>query len=127
MAEGDPNHFVTEDAMLNVFMLLVTLASSGDPPTDAKVLQALPPVDRGIPLVYEQFRDDVVIVKNRAGETKVGPQVFVPFVGPIRLVQTNWACTAYYTQTIQSDFPFPVKVTKKRVQVIYMERAGLAK
>ncbi len=36
-----------------------------DPPSDQEVLRAMPRVPRGVPYVYETFRDDIVIVKNR--------------------------------------------------------------
>lgn len=91
------------------------------------MLQALPPLARGVPLVFEEFRDELMIVKNRIGEPKVGPRGFYPFVGPMRLVEMKWECVVYYTRTIPSDFPFPMKTTKKRVPVIYMEKAELAK
>jgi hypothetical protein len=115
--------------MLSAIGTLVLLAglTSPEAPADRDILRALPPVARGIPYVFEEFRDDLVIVKTRAGETKVGPPLLVPLVGPTRLVQTNWECVVYYTQTVQSDFPFPVKATKARVQVIYIEKAELAK
>ena len=34
----------------------------------------------------------MVIVKNRLSEPKVSPSVFVPFVGPARLVEVKWEC-----------------------------------
>src|SRR4051812_10520423 len=36
-----------------------------DPPSDREVLRALPQKIRGVPYVYEEFRDDMTIVKNR--------------------------------------------------------------
>ncbi len=115
--------------MLNVIVVLVTLANlnATEPPSDAAVLRALPPVARGIPLVYEEFRDDITITKNRISSAKAGPQVFIPLVGPRHLVTTNWECEVFYNERIQVDFPFPFQVTKKRVQVVYMEKAELAK
>ena len=68
-----------------------------------------------------------VIVKNRLSDPKIGPLVFYPYIGPARIATTNWECVVYYTHTIQSDYPFPVKVTKNRVQVVYMEKVELAK
>src|SRR4051812_27342738 len=87
---------------IGAFVFLAALTPPEAPP-DAAILRALPALARGIPLVYEESRDDLVIVKNRAGETKVGPQLFYPMVGPMRLVQTNWECVVYYTHTIRSD------------------------
>jgi hypothetical protein len=129
MVARGPNHVVREVVMVGAIGLLVLLAGITAPeaPADGDILRALPPVPRGIPFIFEEFRDDLVIVKNRAGESKVGPQVFCPLIGVTRVVLTNWECVVYYTQTVQSDFPFPVKATKKHVQVIYMEKAELAK
>jgi hypothetical protein len=31
----------------------------------------------------------------------------------------------YYTETVQSDYPFPTKVVKQRVQVIYIDKDHL--
>ena len=36
-----------------------------DPPGDLEILRAIPRVARGVPYVYEQFHDDIKIVKNR--------------------------------------------------------------
>jgi hypothetical protein len=115
--------------MLNAIAVLVVLAGlpEMEAPGDAEILRAIPPITRGVPYVFEEFRDDLVIVKNRHATAKIGPQRFYPFIGPARITTTNWECVVYYTQTIQSDFPFPVKLTKNRVQVVYMEKAGLAK
>jgi hypothetical protein len=115
--------------MLGAIEVLVLLAGITLPvaPSDGDILRALPPVPRGIPFVFEEFRDDLVIVKTRTGETKVGPQAFYPLLGVRRVVQTHWECAVYYTHTIQSDFPFPLTAKKNRVEVIYMDKAELAK
>lgn len=115
--------------MLGAIGVLVLLAGITPPeaPADGDILRALPPMVGSIPFVFEEFRDDLVIVKNRTGETKVGPQVFCPLIGVTRVVQTHWECAVYYTHIIQSDFPFPLTAKKNRVEVIYMERAKLAK
>jgi hypothetical protein len=98
---------------------------AGEPPTDADILRALPGVARGVPFVFEQFRDDITIVKNQLGRPKVGPVRFYPIIGKAALVETNWECVTYYTETIQSAFPFPVELKKNRVQVVYIEKAEL--
>ena len=83
-----------------------------DPPSDQEVLRAMPRVPRGVPYIYEEFRDDIVIVKNRLVD-KIDPPRFFPLVGPAQLHHCHWECVIYYTETVQIDYPFPVKVTKQ--------------
>ncbi|MCS6866368.1 MAG: hypothetical protein RMJ56_14990 [Gemmataceae bacterium] len=95
-----------------------------DPPSDAEVLRAMPRVPRGVPYVYEVFRDDIVIVKNRLVD-KIDPPRFFPLVGPAQLHHCHWECVVYYTELIQSDYPFPVYIKRPRVQVIYIDKDHL--
>jgi hypothetical protein len=95
-----------------------------DPPSDGECLRAIPRVARGVPYVYEQFRDDVTIVKNRLVD-KIDPPRFFPLVGPAQLHHCHWECVVYYTETIQSDYPFPCYTKKKRVQVVYIDKDHL--
>jgi hypothetical protein len=95
-----------------------------DPPSDAEVLRAMPRVPRGVPYVYETFRDDIVIVKNRLVD-KIDPPRFFPLVGPAQLHHCHWECVIYYTELTQSDYPFPIYVRKPRVQVIYIDKDHL--
>lgn len=95
-----------------------------DPPSDQEVLRALPRVPRGIPYVFETFRDDIVIVKNRIVD-KIDPPRFFPLVGPAQLHHCHWECIVYFTETQSSDYPFPVKVVKPRVEVVYIDKDHL--
>ncbi|HEV3383824.1 MAG TPA: hypothetical protein VG097_03360 [Gemmata sp.] len=95
-----------------------------DPPSDLEILRAMPRVARGVPYVYEQFREDVVFVKNRLVD-KIDPPRFFPLVGPAQLHHCHWECVIYYTETIQSDYPFPCFTKKQRVQVIYIDKDHL--
>jgi hypothetical protein len=81
-------------------------------------------VARGVPYVYEQFRDDVTIVKNRLVD-KIDPPRQFPLVGPAQLHHCHWECVVYYTETIQSDYPFACYTKKQRVQVIYIDKDHL--
>lgn len=114
--------------MLSVLVILAALtnATAVEPPTDAQVLRAIAPVPRGVPFVFEEYRDDILIVKTRVGG-KTGPRVFVPLVGPARVVESHWECAVYYTEVVRAVVPFPVEVQRKRVQVVYIDRAELAK
>jgi hypothetical protein len=95
-----------------------------DAPSDMEVLRAMPRVARGVPYYYEQFRDDVVIVKNRLVD-KIDPPRFFPLVGMAQLHHCHWECIIYYTETIQSDHPFPTYIKKRRVEVIYIDKDHL--
>ena len=95
-----------------------------DPPSDQEVLRAMPRIPRGIPYAYETFRDDIVIVKNRLVD-KIDPPRFFPLVGPAQLHHCHWKCTIYYRETVQSSYPFPVKVVKNRVEVVYIDKDHL--
>jgi hypothetical protein len=95
-----------------------------DPPSDQEILRAMPRVARGIPYVYEEFRDDIVMVKNRLVD-KIDPPRFFPLVGPAQLHHCHWECVIYYTELIQSDYPFPQYSKKQRVQVIYIDKDHL--
>jgi hypothetical protein len=95
-----------------------------DPPTDAEILRAMPRVARGIPYIYEEFRDDIVIVKNRLVD-KIDPPRFFPLVGPAQLHHCHWECVIYYTETVQSDYPFPQYTKRNRVQVMYIDKDHL--
>jgi hypothetical protein len=95
-----------------------------DPPDEASVLRAMPPVVRGVPYFYEEFRDEIQIVTELIVD-KIDPPRFFPLVGPAQLHHCHWKCTIYYTETIQSNYPFPYKCVRPRVQVIYMDKDHL--
>ena len=95
-----------------------------DAPTDREVLRAMPRVARGVPYMYEEFRDDIKIVSERIVD-KIDPPRFFPLVGLAQLHHCHWKCTIYYTETIQSDGPFPVKLKKRRIQVMYIDKDHL--
>ena len=95
-----------------------------DAPSDVEILRAMPRVVRGVPYVCEQFRDDVVFVKNRLVD-KIDPPRFFPLIGLAQLHHCHWECVVYYTETKQSDYPFPTYVKKRRVEVIYIDKDHL--
>jgi len=95
-----------------------------DQPTEREILRAMPRVARGVPYIFEEFRDDIRIVSERIVD-KIDPPRFFPLVGPAQLHHCHWKCTIYYTETIQSDYPFPAKVKKRRIQVIYIDKDHL--
>jgi hypothetical protein len=95
-----------------------------DPPSDREVLRALPKQVRGVPYIYEEFRDDYTIVKNRIVD-KIDPPRFFPLVGLAQLHHCHWECGVYYRETIQSSYPNPVYIQKPRVQVVYIDKDHL--
>ncbi len=95
-----------------------------DSPSDREVLRLMPRVKRGVPFVYEEFRDDVQIIKNRLVD-KIDPPRFFPLVGMAQLHHCHWECVIYYTETVQSSYPFPTYIKKRRVQVVYIDKDHL--
>jgi hypothetical protein len=95
-----------------------------DPPDRATILRAMPPVVRGVPYILEQFRDDVDFSIERLVD-EIDPPRFFPLVGPAQLHHCHYKCTIYYTETVQSDYPFPFQIRKRRVEVVYIDRDHL--
>lgn len=95
-----------------------------DAPTEREVLRTLKKVKRGVPFIIEEFRDDIRIFNERIVD-KIDPPRFFPLVGYAQLHHCHWKCTVYWTETIQSDYPFPAKFKKRRVEVIYIDKDHL--
>ncbi len=55
----------------------------------------------------------------------IDPPRFFPLVGPAQLHHCHYKVTIYYTETVQSGYPFPFKCVKRRQEVIYMDREHL--
>ena len=91
-----------------------------DPPSVGEVLRAMPHVKRGVMYFCEEFRDDVRVVNERLVD-KIDPPRFFPLIGPAQLHHCHWRSTIYYTETIESGYPFPFKCVKPRVQVVYID------
>jgi hypothetical protein len=95
-----------------------------DEPSVREVLRAMPAIARGVPCFYEEFRDDIRVSFERMVD-KIDPPRFFPLIGLAQLHHCRWRCTVYFTETIQSDHPFPVKLKKRRVEVIYIDKDHL--
>ena len=95
-----------------------------DPPSDREVLRSLPQKIRGVPYIYEEFHDDITIVKNRIVD-KIDPPRFFPLVGMAQLHHCHWECGVYFNETIQSSYPFPTYISKPKVQVVYIDKDHL--
>ena len=95
-----------------------------DPPDDATVLRALEDVTRGVPYIYEEFRDDIEIITERIVD-RIDPPRFYPLIGPAQLHHCHWKCTVYYTETVTSGWPFAVHLKQPRVKVVYIDKDHL--
>jgi hypothetical protein len=92
-----------------------------DPPDESRILRALnPPVKRGVPYICEEFRDNISFVTERLVD-KIDPPRFFPLIGPAQLHHCHWKCIVYYTETIESGYPFPFKCVRPAVQVVYID------
>jgi hypothetical protein len=95
-----------------------------DPPDRLTVLRAMPRITRGIPYIYEEHRDDYEITVEKIVD-RIDPPRFFPLIGPAQLHHCHWKCTVYYTETLQSDYPLPFKVYRRRAEVVYVDRDHL--
>jgi hypothetical protein len=95
-----------------------------DPPDESQILRAMPHVCRGIPYWVEEFRDDIQIVTERIVD-KIDPPRFYPLVGPAQLHHCHYKCTMYYTETLESGYPFPFRCRRPRSQVVYIDKDHL--
>jgi hypothetical protein len=90
-------------------------------PSDAEVLRALPKLPGGVAPVFQVFRDDVSIV-TECLLRKVDPPRNYPLVGKAELHHCHWKCTAYFTETVESGWPFPFLSKRPRVEVVYIDK-----
>lgn len=97
------------------------LPTCEDPPTEEEVIRALPKVTRGVPYIYEEFRDDFTIVVEKLVD-QIDPPVRVPLLGPAQLHHCHYKCTVYYRERIMSGYPFPFTVENDRVRVVYIDK-----
>lgn len=92
-----------------------------NPPSEAEVLAALLQGPREVPAVLKVFRDDMRLVTTRlAGE--VDPARLFPLVGVVELHHYHWKCTAYYSETMESGYPLPLRSKRPRVEVVYIDK-----
>jgi hypothetical protein len=95
-----------------------------DPPDRAAILRAMPRVTRGLPYFYEEFRDDIEFTVEKLVDV-IDPPRFFPLLGPAQLHHCHWKCTVYYNETIESGYPFPFRVKRRRVEVVYIDKDHL--
>jgi hypothetical protein len=95
-----------------------------DAPDEAMVLRAMEHVARGMPYIYEEFRDDIQVINERLVD-RIDPPRFYPLVGPAQLHHCHWKCAVYYTETIEAGYPFPFRCRRPRIEVIYIDKDHL--
>lgn len=95
-----------------------------DPPGPAEIIRAMPRVTRGVPFVYEEHRDDYQFAVEKIVDT-IDPPRFFPLIGPAQLHHCHYKCTVYYTETINSCYPFPYYCKRRRVEVVYIDKDHL--
>jgi hypothetical protein len=95
-----------------------------DQPGMGEVLRAMPHIPRGVPYIYEEFRDDIRVINERIVD-RLDPPRFYPLVGPAQLHHCHWRCTIYYVETVESNYPFPYRCVRPRTQVIYLDKDHL--
>jgi hypothetical protein len=81
-------------------------------------------ITRGVPYIYEEFRDQISIVSQRLVD-KIDPPRFYPLIGPAQLHHCHWKCTIYFLETIESGYPFPFQCKRQRVEVVYIDKDHL--
>jgi hypothetical protein len=95
-----------------------------DPPDRQTIMRAMPQVVRGVPYVYEEFREDYDFTVERLVD-RIDPPRFYPLVGPAQLHHCHYKCTVYYTETLESAWPLPFKCVRRRSEVVYIDRDHL--
>src|SRR5437588_559088 len=70
-----------------------------DPPDRAEILRTMQRVTRGIPYIFEEFRDDIEFTVEKIVD-RIDPPRFFPLIGPAQLHHCHWKCTVYFTETI---------------------------
>lgn len=95
-----------------------------DVPDLAAVLRAMPRVVRGIPYIYEEHRDDIDYTVEKLAD-HIDPPRFYPLVGPAQLHHCHFRCSVFYTETIESYYPFPFRCRRRRTEVVYIDHDHL--
>lgn len=95
------------------------LATCEEPPDEARILRAMP---RQLRLggLYHEKRDNVQIVTELLVD-RIDPPRFFPLVGPAQQHHCHWKCSVYYTEVVESSYPFPIRIVKPRIQVVYID------
>src|SRR5262249_11875148 len=89
-----------------------------------QILRVMPRVTRGIPYIYEEFREDYEFTIEKLADV-IDPPRFYPLIGPAQLHHCHYKCTIYYTETVESSYPFPFQCKRRRIEVVYIDKDHL--
>jgi hypothetical protein len=95
-----------------------------DAPDDACILRALSPIHRGVPGLYEEFREDVEIVTEKFVD-RIDPPRFYPLVGWAQLHHCQFRATVFYSEVCRVTYPFPYTIKRPKVEVVSIDRDHL--
>lgn len=96
-----------------------------DPPTPDEIIRAMPSVQGGIPLLYEQQRNNVRMTVEPISDYVDPPRVY-PLVGPAQVHHAHYKCTIYYSEITRNGWPLPYTTTDEDAQeVIYIDHCHL--
>jgi hypothetical protein len=101
-----------------------TRSACDDPPERAAILRALPRVHRGVPGLYEVFRDNIDFALEKVVD-QVDPPRFFPLVGPAQLHHCHYKCTVYFDNIIHWVFLVEFEFRCSRSAVVYLDRDHL--
>jgi hypothetical protein len=90
-------------------------------PSEKEIIAALNSKAGSPKLKLEDIGDEVEIVCEKVMD-KVDEPRFFPLVGPARLHHCHWKCSVYYNETVRSNYPFPMVVKNKHVEVVYIDK-----
>jgi hypothetical protein len=102
----------------------VARPSCDEPPDLQKILRALPCMPRGLPYIYDVFRDDVEVSAEKLVDS-VDPPCFFPLIGLAQLHHCHWKCTVTFTEHIDVGFPCPFQIKRRRSEVVYIDKDHL--
>lgn len=94
------------------------------PPSNQEILAALPAFARGIPYVYDQYRDDLSITTEKLVD-RVDPPRFFPLIGTAQLHHVHWKCTVTFTQVVEIQNPLPFTCRTQQSEVVYIDKDHL--
>jgi hypothetical protein len=97
------------------------LPACEDPPSEEEVVRALPKVVRGLPFVFEEQRDDYVIIIDKLVD-RIDPCVYVPLLGPAQLHHCHFKCTVHWKERLIQEWPFPYMIENDRCEVVYIDK-----
>ncbi|MCI0464480.1 MAG: hypothetical protein L0Z62_46710 [Gemmataceae bacterium] len=95
-----------------------------DTPDRFTILSTLRSAGHGVPYLLEEFYDDITLAVEKLVD-RIDPPCFFPLVGLAQLHHRQFKCTAYFTETVEGQYPFPFQVKKRRVETIYLDRDHL--